>query len=936
METVRAAAIIGADRGSQFWDSKTRIPEAAHGLIERTRLVEELSVSEAKVSILNAGAGFGKTILMAELARKYDGQHIWYQIDGTDNDPICFFQGLMHGLSKLSAPFQLPVGRLREPEELRRAVLALVEWLSRSVTTPFYFMLDDFHEIEEESVFTIIRLLIDYTLEDFRFCFAVRGEGVAKFLASYVLKGKAALVESDKLRFTKEETGRLLHCLTGYEADRQVIENIAEYIEGWPAGVMFAGLAVKSDSALKCDNSSGDIASVMIHTKIYDYIYYEIFRKLPFDMQRFLMDTAPLQSLSVSLCNHVTGRIDSGSVLDYLVGENLFIYKFRGRKQWYRYHSIFRDFLLSRLNSERKKEILNKAAYFLLKDGETEQAVYYGMKAMTYSVVEIAVEKEAVKLAQEGRQATVSQWIHFLEPVSDKLGCRCLYAVCRYFLMSEEEEKAVRYLEKAAGKALEDKEMGLYGQYGIELLGYLNRLYGLRYAKEQALRMAANIKNSQTEYNYKFLIPILEYQLQLGEWDQLEEFTKEASENKRKIQTTTVKNAALWILSLRDRREGWGRTLDEARQYRRLSPVFAEYGFYRYGWRLYLNLDPEYLRVIEEGASIGGGSVFGQWMRLLLLLQEYRKKKSARQGLAEELRQIEEQMDRQGVDYPAFLEQDIRLLSGIIMEQEEPDEEEAGPVKELEKKEETGGEKTRLEVYCLGSFTVKAKGVTLAWRTRKARELFACLFAQNGKGLDRGNLIFRMWPDASEKNGSTLFNTTVSYLRKTLAQADAADTLVVKDRLYSLNMDRIWSDYGRLEELASLVREGEFQRLGNPCELVELYNGEYMESEDYRWMVGRKEYVSQIFMRAAENTARWEESRGHYDTAIDILQKMLEVNSYSAGTLRLLLKCRMESGDLNGAKRQYEKMRQIWKQEWDQELGHDFKDFITMSDEEDL
>ena len=167
-------------------------------------------------------------------------------------------------------------------------------------------------------------------------------------------------------------------------------------------------------------------------------------------------------------------------------------------------------------------------------------------------------------------------------------------------------------------------------------------------------------------------------------------------------------------------------------------------------------------------------------------------------------------------------------------------------------------------------------------------------------------------------------------------QADAADALLVNDRQYSLDMKRIWSDYGRLEELALLVRRGEFDRIENPRELAELYNGEYLESEDYRWMVGRKEYVGQMFMQAAENTAKWEKSRKHYDTAIAILQKMLEVNSYSAGALRLLLKCRMESGDLNGAKRQYEKMRQIWKREWDQELGHDFTDFITMSEEEEL
>ena len=90
-----------------------------------------------------------------------------------------------------------------------------------------------------------------------------------------------------------------------------------------------------------------------------------------------------------------------------------------------------------------------------------------------------------------------------------------------------------------------------------------------------------------------FLLPLLEYRLQLGEWDQMEEFTKSASENKRRIHMTMVRNAVIWVLSLRDKDEDWGCILEDARLYRRLSPVFAEYGFYRYGWFLYLNLDPK-------------------------------------------------------------------------------------------------------------------------------------------------------------------------------------------------------------------------------------------------------------------------------------------------------------------------------------------------------
>ena len=931
MGMLKMVSDMEKSRESQFWDSKTRIPEAAHSLIERTALVEELSLSEAKIIIFNAGAGFGKTILMTELARKYDRQYIWYQIDDTDNDPICFFQGLLNIFAKLSDYIKPPEVELKDLENLHEAIMALAEWLSQTVNTPFYFMFDDFHVITDENVFMIIRLLIDYTAEDFRFCFAVKG-GFPRFLASYILKGKAVLVEAEKLRFSLEETGRLLHGLTGHEVEKPVLDSIAEYVEGWPAGVMFAGLALRSDNSLKSGGGFGDIASVMIHTKIFDYIYYEIFRKLPFDIQRFLMDTAPLQSLSVPLCNHITGHVDSGSILNYLVGENLFLYKFRGQKEWYRYHSIFQDFLLSRLERNRKEEIFTKAAQYFLRIGEMEQAVIYGMKSMSFSVVELAFEKVAVRLVQEGRQATVSQWIHFLEPAADSLGSQCLYTIYQYYILMEEEEKAVKFLSLAAERAFADEETKLYGQFGIKLLEHINNLSGIRRAEEQACLILERLKGGSSGYAYKLLLTILEYRLQLGQLDRMEELIGKDAGNKQKIHMTMMKNAVIWLLALQNKTEGWGNTLAEAQMYQRLSPVFTEYGFYKYAWFLYLNHDPEYMQILKKGLCIEGGSLFGQWMRLLFILQEYKTNKNMRSGLAEELRQIEEQMDRQEIEYPAFQEEDARLLSGIIMELEDGDSIQKS---RLSIEKETVSKKNMLEVFCLGSFTVKAGGDTLIWRTRKTRELFACLFVQNGKGLDRGSLIFKLWPDATEKNGSTLFNTTVSYLRKALIQADTADVLVVKDRLYSLDMTRIWSDYGRLKELADIVKKGDFTRLENPQELSELYNGEYLESEDYRWMVGRKEYVSQMFMRAAEDTARWEEGQKHFDTAITILQKMLEVNSYSASALRLLLKCRMESGDINGAKRQYEKMRQIWKQEWDQELGHDFTDFMSMSEEED-
>ena len=89
-------------RGRQVLDSKTRIPETVHSLVQRTALLEWTKThgETARITVLHGGAGFGKTVFMAEMAKQYEDRSIWYQIDTFDNDPAYFLQGLNYGLSR--------------------------------------------------------------------------------------------------------------------------------------------------------------------------------------------------------------------------------------------------------------------------------------------------------------------------------------------------------------------------------------------------------------------------------------------------------------------------------------------------------------------------------------------------------------------------------------------------------------------------------------------------------------------------------------------------------------------------------------------------------------------------------------------------------------------------------------------------------------------
>ena len=922
MDKTRSSGFSRARRGRQILNAKITIPEISRSLVERTGLLEEIEKTDARITVFNAGAGYGKTILMAQLAKRHEVGCVWYQVDSSDNDPVYFMQGILYGILQFAqedarASFYGSLQELRQtPEQM---LPDIVELLSELLREPVYLMLDDVHEISNERVITVLCGLMDSLPANVRFCFTVKGS-FPQFLASYMVRNRVFLIEADRLCFSEEETRRMIRQQTGYQPDEEAVKSVQAYVEGWPAGVMFACLSLKADHSLQ----EGSL--MLNHTKIFDYIYYEIFRRLPYDIQQFLTNTSVLESVSAPLCNYVLDRQDSAGVLEYLAAENMFVYKLRGEKKWYRYHSIFRDFLRERIVPGQKKTVLSRAAQYFLRMGETDQAVVCAMEGGSFEIVAAAVEMQTESMLRQGRQSSLRQWIQYLEPYQGNLNAPCLYAIYRFFRDQNDLENALESLSQAIARAHGQEDWERLGRYALERTEYLEEQNQSQKAIELLIPVVQMMRGKPTADAPVIRRKMLEYRLQKGNWNCLTEFTERVAAGRRRIPLVMERNMVLWALELRDKQEGWGNTLEEARMYRRVSPVYAEYGFFCYARFLYQKGDPQCRRVLQEGTAMQGGSCYANWMSLVEMLWEYKKarKQSRKAELRENIQQVCSRLQQQKFETPDLSEEDEKLLSAVLLGEAEEGSGEREPLRE----------EALLRVFCLGSFSVRAGEEPLRWRTKKTRELFACLFEAEGKGLDKNALIFRLWPEASEKNGSVLFNTTVSYLRRTLASADAAQVLQVKDRLYSLDMSRIWSDAGRLKELAEWIRKKEFAEIGNPQELVSLYGGEYMGSEDYRWLVGRREYVEQLFLQAARQLALHEMEEKHWGTAIVIFQKMLDVSVCSSSILRLLLTCRMKQGDVGGAYRQYEKVRDEWEQEWEQELPAEMTEFLEEGGDE--
>ncbi len=74
--------------------SRNQIPRAADGEVCRNRLLSSLETGNEEIVVFRAGAGYGKTTVMAEWAQTHRARSCWYHLHESDNDVFRFLRGI--------------------------------------------------------------------------------------------------------------------------------------------------------------------------------------------------------------------------------------------------------------------------------------------------------------------------------------------------------------------------------------------------------------------------------------------------------------------------------------------------------------------------------------------------------------------------------------------------------------------------------------------------------------------------------------------------------------------------------------------------------------------------------------------------------------------------------------------------------------------------
>jgi LuxR family maltose regulon positive regulatory protein len=410
------------DRRTQpLVETKLHIPSSRRELVARPRLQACLARgADAKLILVSAPAGFGKTTLVTEwlaTAAKGGAAVAWLSLDERDNDPASFWSYVLAALAVAQPDLGTNARALLEvgnaPNDV---VLATLVNELHGVDRDVVLVFDDLHVIDHHETHDGLTYLLDHLPERVQLVLTTRADPPLPLAR---LRARAELVEirAADLRFTAEEAAAYLNGAMGLALTADDIATLDARTEGWIAALQLAALSMqgREDVSTFIAGFAGDDRFVV------DYLVGEVLQRLPESVRRFLLEASILDRLQGSLCDAVTGETGGRAALEALDRDNLFVIPLDDRREWYRYHHLFADVLRARLvewDPVAPVELHRRASTWFGQHDDPSNAIRHAAEAGDFDRAAEVAELALPAMRRSRQDVTLRAWAELIpEPV---------------------------------------------------------------------------------------------------------------------------------------------------------------------------------------------------------------------------------------------------------------------------------------------------------------------------------------------------------------------------------------------------------------------------------------------------------------------------------------------------------------------------------------
>jgi len=398
-------------------DTKLHAPTLRGEWVERRELISRLAGTAVKLVLVEAPAGFGKTILAAQWrASTVEKRPVaWVSLDPGDDDPGRLWSHIVHSLQRacpeLDGDEILRALRTQGPDITRTALPVLVNELG-ALSSPVILVLDDYHVIKERSCHDQIGFLLLHLPPSAEIALVTRADPPLPLAR---LRAAAEMIElrAPELRFTPPETAALVRSVSGIELSQPDLAVLLERTEGWPTGLYLAALSLRGSPAPGAfiQQFTGD------NRFIVDFLAEEVLSRQPDEIRQFLARTAILGRLCAPLCDAIADSGDAAQIIGRLERENLFLVPLDDHRQWYRYHHLFAQVLRSQLASTEPDiapVLRQRASAWHRRYGSTDEAIDYALAAGDTAAAVDLIAEHWFAYVVSGRTATIRGWLRSL------------------------------------------------------------------------------------------------------------------------------------------------------------------------------------------------------------------------------------------------------------------------------------------------------------------------------------------------------------------------------------------------------------------------------------------------------------------------------------------------------------------------------------------
>ena len=239
-----------------------------------------------------------------------------------------------------------------------------------------------------------------------------------------------------------------------------------------------------------------------------------------------------------------------------------------------------------------------------------------------------------------------------------------------------------------------------------------------------------------------------------------------------------------------------------------------------------------------------------------------------------------------------------------------------------------------LRVTLLGRFEATWDGQPVAgFEHAKARELFSYLLLYRGKPNSRELIATDLW------GGHYTTEVSKKYLRKALWQLneclagctdDIRNDLIIADANWlELKMvDRLWVDVAFVDDAYAVVKGIPGSRMNRETadvvsKVAELYRAELLEGEYQEWSFFHSVRYRQIALILLDKLMDYSMAHAEYESTLEYGERVLRCDPAREFTHLKLMRAYYELGDRTGAIRQFNRCREVLRDELDVEPSHE-------------